>query len=171
MLYIFLFGDTARCVRFKYLNLLGFLSTCELIALARSEDFLLNIIIKMIKSKTKIEKQTKKKTNSILVETIRGCKKNPKWLEIASILSGPRRKLKAMNLDEIEKQAKEGEIIIIPGKVLSQGELNKKIKIIALNFSEKAKEKLLKSKHEILSIIDGIKKYPEAKGVKILKWK
>jgi len=129
----------------------------------------LKIIIKMIKSKTKISKQTQKKTNSNLVETIRTCKKNLKWLEVASILSGPRRKLKIINLEEIEKQAKKGEIIVVPGKVLSRGELNKKIKVIALGFSEKAKEKLLKSKHEILSIIEEVKKNPEAKGVKILK--
>jgi len=122
----------------------------------------------MIKSKTKIEKQTGRKTNKELVKTIIAAKKNKEWLKVAEILSGPRRKRININLKEINKNVKEGEIIVVPGKVLSQGELNKKIKIIAWDFSEKAKEKLLKSKSEILDIIKEIKKNPMAKKVKIL---
>lgn len=122
-----------------------------------------------MKSKTKIEMQTKRKTNLDLVETIRTAKKNKKWLEVASLLSTPRRKRAEINLDEIDKNSKEGEIIVIPGKVLSQGELNKKIKIVAFNFSKSAKEKILKSKSEAIYIVEEIKKNPEAKGIKILK--
>ena len=96
-----------------------------------------------MKSKTKIEKQTKRKLNPELVETIRLAKKNEKWLEVASILSSPRRERLNINLDKIDKEIKAGETIIIPGKVLSLGEIDKKFKIAALNFSEKAKEKLL----------------------------
>lgn len=116
--------------------------------------------------KSKIKKQTKKKTNPILVKTIRICKKNPKWLEIAHILSGPRKKRVNKNIGEINK---EGEDIVIPGKVLSQGEIDKKIKVVALSFSEKAKEKLLKVKCEVSNIFQEIQKNPDAKGIKILK--
>jgi len=122
-----------------------------------------------MKSKTKIEKQTKRKTSLKLVKTIINAKKNKGWVEIASILSGPRKKRTNINLEEIDKKSKEGEIIVVPGKVLSQGEINKKIKIIALNFSERAKEKLLKSKCELSIISEEIKKNPTAKGIKILK--
>ena len=122
-----------------------------------------------MKSKTKIEKQLQRKTNSSLVNTIISAKKNDKWLEVAEILSGSRRKMANLNLKKIDEESKVGETIIIPGKVLSQGEITKKIKVVALGFSEKAKEKLLKSKSEILSILEEIKKNPEAKGVKILR--
>lgn len=122
-----------------------------------------------MKTNTKIEKQLKKKTNSLLVKTIIAAKKNKNWTEIAEILSGPRKNRNNINLEEINKKAKDNEIIVVPGKVLSQGELNKKIKIIALGFSKKAKEKLLKSKNEISDIIEEIKKNPDAKGIKILK--
>ncbi len=123
----------------------------------------------MIKSKTKIEKQMKKKTNALLVKTILLAKKNNKWLEVAKILSGPRKRWINMNLEEIDKQTQDGEKVVIPGKVLSQGEITKKIKIVALDFSERAREKLLKSKREISSIIEEIQKNPETKGIKILK--
>ena len=122
-----------------------------------------------MKSKTLIEKQTKKKTNPELVKTIIAAKKKDNWNEIARILSGPRRQKINKNLDKINQEAKDGEIIVVPGKVLSQGELKKKIKISALSFSEKAKEKILESKSEILSILEEIKHNPEAKGIKILK--
>lgn len=122
-----------------------------------------------MKRKSIIESQLRKKTNPELVETIIKAKKNEKWIGVAGILSSPRVNRININLDRINKEAKEGEIIIVPGKVLSQGELNKKIKIVAFNFSEKAKEKILKAKGEILSIAEEIKKNPEAKGVKIIK--
>jgi large subunit ribosomal protein L18e len=123
----------------------------------------------MVKSKTKIEKHVKKKTNPELVKTIISAKKNDNWIEIASILSGPRRKRININLREINDIAKQGEIIVVPGKVLSQGEISKKVKIVALSLSEKAKEKLLKSKYDFSSIIEEIKLNPGAKGIKILK--
>lgn len=122
-----------------------------------------------MKSKTKISKQTEKKSKTELVDTIISAKKQEAWLEVAGILSGPRRKSICMNLEEIEKKSKEGETIVIPGKVLSQGELTKKIKVIALNFSDKAKEKLLSSKCQVAYIQDEIKSNPNGKGVKILK--
>lgn len=121
-----------------------------------------------MKSKTKIEKQLQKKSNSGLVATIISAKKSKGWLSLAVLLSAPRRRHIALNLDKINEEAKDGETIVVPGKVLSQGEINKKIKIVALNFSEKAKEKLLKSKIQAIILLEEIKKNPEAKGIKIL---
>ena len=122
-----------------------------------------------MKSNSKIEKQLQKKTNMELVRTIISAKKNQKWKEVAEILSGPRKNRRNVNLEEIEKNAKDNEKIVVPGKILSQGELTKKLKIIALNFSEVAKEKLKKSGCEVSSIIEEIKRNPEAKDLRILK--
>ena len=94
--------------------------------------------------------------------------KNEKWFRIAEIISGPRRKRMNLNLDEIDNIANDGETIVVPGKVLSQGELNKKIKIVALNFSKNAKEKLSRSKKDFATIEEEIKKNPDAKGIRIL---
>ncbi len=121
-----------------------------------------------MKSKTKISKQAFKKTNPKLVETILACKKNKDWLKIASIISGPKKNRININLEEISKNIKNGKKIIIPGKILSQGDLNKKVEIIALSFSEKAKEKLNKAGIKFSNIIEEIKKNPDAKDVEIL---
>jgi len=125
----------------------------------------------MVKSKTKISKQLNKKTSSYLVETIRAAKKNQAWLEVAGILSGPRRNRIDFNLNQLDKETKEGEGVIIPGKVLSQGEVSKKMKIVALGFSEKAREKLLSAKCEVSDMLEEIKKNPDAKGLRVLKLK
>ena len=60
-----------------------------------------------MKSKTKIEKQTKKKRNPELVETILAAKKTGKsgWMKVASILSGSRRNRPSLNWKEIEEKA------------------------------------------------------------------
>lgn len=121
----------------------------------------------MIKSKTKIEKQLRRKTNPELVETIILAKKNPLWIEVAQILTMPKRKIKDVNLSDIQNS--EGKIIVVPGKVLSQGEISKKVQIAAINFSEKSKEKLEQAGCEVLSIKELILKNKEGKGVTILR--
>ncbi len=124
-----------------------------------------------MKTKTKISKQVQRKSNKELVETIIAAKKKDKWLKVARILSGPRRKAVSLNLEQINETSKDGETLIIPGKVLSQGEISKKVKIVALSFSEKTKEKLLKSNIHSSSIIEEIKKNPDLKKGRILKGK
>jgi large subunit ribosomal protein L18e len=122
-----------------------------------------------MKSKTKISNQLERKSNSTLIKTVLAGKKNEAWLQIAGILSGPRRNKICINLEQISKNSKTGEIVVIPGKVLSQGEIDKKIKVVAVSFSEKAKEKLLSAKCEVSYILDEIKSNPSAKGIKIIK--
>lgn len=122
-----------------------------------------------MKSKTLIEKQLKRKNNPELVQTIILAKKSEAWNEIASILSSSRKNRLNLNLDEISEKTKEGENLVIPGKVLSQGNIDKKIKIAALSYSERAREKLLKNGCKVSSILDEIKSNPSGKGIKILK--
>ncbi len=122
-----------------------------------------------MKTKTQIEKQLSKKTNPELVKTIIEAKKKKNWLEVAAALSSPKTKRTNMNLSKINDEAKEGEVVVIAGKVLSQGELNKKIKVVAFSFSDMAKKKISEAKGESLTILEEIKKNPEAKNVRFLK--
>ncbi len=119
--------------------------------------------IKMAKSNTKIKKQAKRKTHSLLVETIVSANRYRQWKRVAEILSGPRNNWVVKNLSEINSDC------IVAGKVLSDGEMNKKLKVVALGFSEKAKEKLKKAGCDFSIIIDEIKKNPEARGLEILR--
>jgi len=110
-----------------------------------------------------------KKRNPLVVQTVIVGKKHDAWKDIIGMIAGPRRNWANVNLDEIGDAAQAGETVVVPGKVLSQGEIGKKLKVVALGFSEKAKEKLLKAGCEVSSIMEEIKSNPEGKGIKVLK--
>lgn len=118
-------------------------------------------------SKTQISKRIKRKRNPELIETIELAKKN-NLLELAKRLSGPKSNYTIINLDELNK-LKENKIMIV-GKVLGSGNIEKKISISALGFSEQAREKLKKAGCEIRTIKQEIEKNKELKGVEVLRW-
>jgi large subunit ribosomal protein L18e len=120
-------------------------------------------------SKRKIKLRAKKKTSPVLEETIKLALANESWNPIAKILSGSTRNQLSVNLGRIDREAKEGDTLLITGKVLSKGFLTKKVKIIALSISPKALTALKQSKSEFVNIKDEIKKNPKAEGIKVLK--
>lgn len=121
-----------------------------------------------MKSKTKISKQLTRKRNPDLVETILLSKKLGGWIKVSEILSSPRSRKTETNIGLIDKEAKEGETIVIPGKVLSTGDISKKVNVIALSFSEMAKEKIQNAGGKVLNLLDEIKKNPDAKEIRII---
>ncbi len=122
-----------------------------------------------MKSQTKIGKQLEKKRNPEIVETVLAAKKNAAWKRVAEILASPRRNHVEKNLDEINREAKEGESLVVPGKVLSVGNLDKKANIVALSFSKNAEEKITKAGGKASRILEEIKKNPDAKNIKVME--
>ncbi len=120
-------------------------------------------------SNTKLKSRIKRKTNPSIVEALELARKHKAWNKLAKILSNSSRKYASVNLSDIEKESKAGDVIVIPGKVLAVGELTKKVKICSLGLSESTKGKIKSSKSEISSIADEIKKNTKAEGVKILQ--
>ena len=119
-------------------------------------------------SKTRIKEHLKRKTNPKIAEAIKLAKQKTAWLQIAKLIAGPARKYSNFNLDQIDAKSKDGETILIAGKVLGTGNLTKKVKICALAFSHSALERLKRSKHEACFIKDEIKSNPSAKGIKLI---
>lgn len=118
-------------------------------------------------SKTKVEKRLKQKRNPELVEAlIKLKKKNP---TVAKVLAGPVKKNLRVNLKYLEEKAGEEKKILVPGKVLSSGELKKKIKVVGWAASATAKEKMKKFGVEFVFLKDEIKKNPELKDLKVIK--
>lgn len=120
-------------------------------------------------SKTKLKERIRKKTNPELAATLLLVSKNPGWMKHSKMLSSSTRKHSSINLSEIDKQSSMGDTIVIPGRVLSIGEITKKIRICSFGISKMAKEKLKKTKSEWIHIIDEIKKNPKAEALKIIK--
>ena len=90
------------------------------------------------------------------------------WKRVAEILERPTRRRVEINLKHIEREAKDGETIVVPGVVLGDGELRKRVKIAAWRFSSKAREKIEKSGSKALSIEDLIKENPKGSNVRIM---
>jgi len=90
------------------------------------------------------------------------------WKRIALDLSRPTRIRRKVNLERIEKNLKAGETALIPGKLLSLGQLTKKAEIAAYQVSEKAKQKIEKSGSKFITIQDLMKQNPNGKKVRII---
>jgi large subunit ribosomal protein L18e len=112
-------------------------------------------------SKTKVNSRMRIKTNTSLAEAIFIAKKKG-LIELAAKISAPSRSLASVNLDKLNNL--KGNTAIIAGKVLSTGEITKKIKVYALNFSEKAEEKLKKAGCEFKTILEALKKGDKLEG-------
>lgn len=91
----------------------------------------------------------------------------PVWRTVAHHLSKPRRKRVHVNLSRINRYAAEGDIVVVPGKVLGSGELAKRVTVAAWRFSRSALAKL-SSVGEALTIEELLQRNPEGKKVKII---
>jgi len=70
--------------------------------------------------------------------------KAPVFKALAMELSRPRRIRREVNLLRINRFTKAGDSVVVPGKVLSLGELDHKVDVFALGFSTAAREKINK---------------------------
>mgnify|MGYP000274075637 CR=1 FL=1 len=115
-----------------------------------------------------------KKTNPMLLELIRELKIKshendaPIWKDVAERLERPLRNWAEVNVGKIEKVLGKDEIALVPGKVLSSGEVTRKITVSAWSFSKRAREKIEKAGGRCISISDLIKENPEGRNVRII---
>jgi len=112
-------------------------------------------------------------TNIILKELIRELKKLSTkekvkiWKRVAKDLEKSTRQKREVNIFKINKYTRNDETAVVPGKILSEGELTKKITVAAWRFSEKAKEKINKT-GKAVSIRELMKINPKGKKARII---
>ncbi|AGI48360.1 LSU ribosomal protein L18AE [Thermoplasmatales archaeon BRNA1] len=116
-----------------------------------------------------------KKTNPELIALIADLKaktrEDPKaaiWRDIALRLESPIRVRAEANLSKIEKYAKDGETIAVPGKVLAAGELTKKVNVAAYSFSAKAKEAIVAAGGKAMTLRELMDECPSGSKVRIM---
>lgn len=113
-------------------------------------------------------------TNQYLNELITELKKKASvdgtvfWKRIATDLEKPTRQRRVVNLSRIDRHTKQGEIIVVPGKVLSDGELNHSLTIAAWQFSQKALDKINDKKAKAITIQELMKTNIKGKRVRII---
>lgn len=93
------------------------------------------------------------------------------WKTLGQELNTTNRNRTEVNLYKINKETKEGEIALIPGKVLSQGKIDpdKKIKIASFKYSNKSLQKIEESNAEAYTIEEIKEENPEKEKMKIIK--
>lgn len=92
----------------------------------------------------------------------------PIWKAVALGLNRPTRKKYEVNLFLIEKFADLDGIVVVPGSVLGNGEIKKKVTVAAMKFSDEAKKKIENAGGKCLGIRELFEKNPKGSGVKIL---
>jgi large subunit ribosomal protein L18e len=90
------------------------------------------------------------------------------WAAVAEDLERPTRRYAAVNLSALARTTRSGETIVVPGKVLGDGELPHALTIAALGFSESAQTKLKAQKATMLTITELVRKDPKGKTVRIV---
>jgi len=92
----------------------------------------------------------------------------PIWRDIAKRLEKPTKARVTVNLSRIDRYAKEGETILVPGKLLAAGSLTKKVRVAAYNFSAAAVEKVVAAGGECVSIEALVESDPNGTNVRII---
>ena len=116
-----------------------------------------------------------KSTNPELIMLIRDLKKQSQesqtelWRSLAERLTSSKRSRVAVNLSRLNRYTKEGETVVVPGKVLGAGKAAHPLTVAAFAFSDMAKTKIQNGKGNCLSIRDLMKKNPTGKNVKIME--
>lgn len=121
-------------------------------------------------SKTRLAWRANKKLNPLLRKAILLLKKqkDPFWHYTAKLLAKPKRRSIKVNLDKINRLSKENSTILVAGKILGKGELDKKLKIIAFNLSEQAKAKIKESGSSFIELEQFIQKNPDVKEIRLI---
>ena len=110
-----------------------------------------------------------KTTNKVLFDTIRDLKKlsaktgTNVFRAVATKLEAPASQRTQINLSKLERKTKDKDVVSVPGKVLGDGVLTKKVTVVAFSASDSAKAKIEKAGSTFVEIREYIKGKPDPK--------
>ncbi len=114
--------------------------------------------------KINVEKQNVKDWLTALADASRSEKDKNLWRRVHRLSAVPSRSRHSVNLYKINRYTSEGDNIVVPGKVLSEGSLDHKVNIAAIEFSRPALERIRDSNSSVVEL----KKMLKAGRVKII---
>ncbi len=91
------------------------------------------------------------------------------WRDVASRLEKPRRTHAEVNLSRIERYANEDETVVVPGKVLGSGVLEKSVTVAAVDFSSSAQTKIQHADGETVHLEQAVQNNPEGANVRVIR--
>lgn len=115
------------------------------------------------------------KTNPNLVDAILRLKQagrehdTPAWRAIAEKLEKPSSSWRAVNVGEIQRVAdEEAPLVVVPGKVLGSGYLDREVTVTAWSFSEQAKDKIEDAGGRWLALQDAVDEFADAEDLQVV---
>ena len=100
----------------------------------------------------------------------RASKKNkaPIWRALERELARPRRNRREVNVGALADKTDDGQVIVVPGKVLGSGEIGHKLTLCAITISESATKKIIACGGKLVSLNNLVEQYPDGKGVRVI---
>ncbi|WP_306059551.1 50S ribosomal protein L18e [Natronococcus wangiae] len=90
------------------------------------------------------------------------------WRDVADRLEKPRRTHAEVNLGRIERYAREEETVVVPGKVLGSGALQKNVTVAAVDFSSSAETKI-EQVGDTVPLEQALEENPEGSNVRVIR--
>jgi len=87
------------------------------------------------------------------------------WRDASRYLLKSRSRRVRVNVGKISRLTKDGDVVLVPGKVLGGGEVSHRVVVGAFLFSSSAVGKILKAGGETLTITELVKRHPSGRGV------
>ncbi len=114
-----------------------------------------------------------RKSNPVLVELILNLKAAgregaPIWRDIASRLEKPSRNWAQVNVSKLEQHVRDGEHVVVPGKLLGSGDAARALTVIAYSASATAKAKIAAAGGTVLTLNEGVAQFPKGEKCRII---
>lgn len=90
------------------------------------------------------------------------------WRDVSKRLMAAQKNRVEKNLSAIDAVTAKDDVIVVPGKVLAVGTVNKAITVACYAISNSAAKKLEEAKCKVISIEELLEQNPTGKGVKIV---
>lgn len=94
--------------------------------------------------------------------------KAPIWKALEKEISGPKQNRREVNVGRLAQITKDGEVVVIGGKVLGTGSMDHKLTVCSFSISEVAAKKIVDAGGSVVSFDQLVKKYPDGRGVRII---
>jgi len=91
------------------------------------------------------------------------------WRRVLELLQVASRKRVGVNVSRIAQYAKDGQLVIVPDKVLGTGAIKVKVTVAAVSFSQSAKKIIEAAGGKTITIAEAAKKNATGKDAVILK--
>lgn len=92
----------------------------------------------------------------------------PIWSAAADRLERARHQTTPVNVGHLDRLTEDKETILVPGKLLANGQVHRSLTVAAFSWSEEARTKVHAAGGTLLTIHDLIKTHPDGAGVRLL---